>query len=76
MMSTHEASILPSCDALLNRFYENYWNPRWHIELLEKCLEVNKKIYLCLIDCGKAFDLANHNKLMEKTRPSKMDRQD
>ena len=45
------------------------------IKLLEKC-EVNKKIYQCFIDYGKALDLANHYKLMEKARQRKMDGKD
>ena len=33
--------------------------------LIERCLEVNKNIFLCFIDYTKAFDSINHNKLIE-----------
>ena len=35
-------------------------NIRW---IIEKAREFQKNIYFCFIDCAKAFDCANHNKL-------------
>ena len=35
-------------------------NIRW---IMEKAREFQKNIYLCFIDCGKAFDCVDHNKL-------------
>ena len=31
--------------------------------ILEKARECQKNIYLCFIDCAKAFDCVDHNKL-------------
>ena len=31
--------------------------------ILEKAREFQKNIYLCFIDCAKAFDCVDHNKL-------------
>ena len=33
---------------------------RW---IMEKAREFQKNIYLCFIDCAKAFDCVDHNKL-------------
>ena len=47
-------------------------NIRW---IIEKAREFQKNIYFCFIDCAKAFDCVDHNKLwkilkeMENTRP-------
>ena len=35
-------------------------NIRW---IMEKAREFQKNIYFCLIDCAKAFDCVDHNKL-------------
>ena len=35
-------------------------NIRW---IIEKAREYQKNIYLCFIDCAKAFDYVDHNKL-------------
>ena len=35
-------------------------NIRW---IIEKAREFQKNIYLCFIDCAKAFDCVDHNKL-------------
>ena len=35
-------------------------NIRW---IMEKAREFQKNIYFCFIDCAKAFDCVNHNKL-------------
>ena len=37
-------------------------NIRW---IIEKAREFQKNIYFCLIDCTKAFDCVDHNKLWE-----------
>ena len=31
--------------------------------IIEKARELQKSIYFCFIDCGKAFDCVDHNKL-------------
>ena len=31
--------------------------------IIEKAREFQKNIYFCLIDCAKAFDCVDHNKL-------------
>ena len=31
--------------------------------IIEKAREYQKNIYLCFIDCAKAFDYVDHNKL-------------
>ena len=31
--------------------------------IIEKATEFQKNIYFCFIDCAKAFDLVDHNKL-------------
>ena len=31
--------------------------------IMEKAREFQKNIYFCFIDCGKAFDCVDHNKL-------------
>ena len=31
--------------------------------IMEKARDFQKKIYFCFIDCGKAFDCVDHNKL-------------
>ena len=43
--------------------------------IIEKAREFQKNIYFCFIDCAKAFDCVNHNKLWKtlrdgNTRPS------
>ena len=35
-------------------------NIRW---IIEKARELQKNIYFCFIDCAKAFDCVDHNKL-------------
>ena len=35
-------------------------NIRW---IIEKAREFQKNIYFCFIDCAKAFDCVDHNKL-------------
>jgi len=35
-------------------------NIRW---IIKKVKEFQKNIYFCIIDCAKAFDCVNHNKL-------------
>ena len=37
-------------------------NIRW---ITEKAREFQKNIYFCFIDCAKAFDCVDHNKLWE-----------
>ena len=37
-------------------------NIRW---IIEKAREFQKNIYFCFIDCAKAFDCADHNKLLK-----------
>jgi len=44
--------------------------------VLEKYLEINKKVYLCFIDYEKAFDRVYHQKLMELLKKSRMDGRD
>ena len=44
--------------------------------ILEKYLEIHKKVYLCFIDYEKAFDRVYHQKLMEKIRRSQIDGRD
>ena len=39
-------------------------NIRW---IIEKAREFQKNIYFCLIDCAKAFDCVDHNKLWENS---------
>ena len=41
--------------------------------LIERCLEVNKNIFLCFIDYTKAFDSINHNKLIESLEKTETD---
>ena len=46
-------------------------NIRW---IIEKAREFQKNIYICFIDCAKAFDCVDHNKLWKilkdgNTRP-------
>ena len=40
-------------------------NIRW---IIEKAREVQKNIYFCFIDCAKAFDCVDHNKLENSER--------
>ena len=40
-------------------------NIRW---IIEKAREYQKNIYLCFIDCAKAFDYVDHNKLWKALR--------
>ena len=44
--------------------------------LIERCLEVNKDIFLCFIDYPKAFDSINHNKLIESLEKTEIDGND
>ena len=49
-------------------------NIRW---IIEKARELQKNIYFCFIDCAKAFDCVDHNKLWEilrdgNTRPPEL----
>ena len=44
--------------------------------LIERCLEVNKDIFLCFIDYTKAFDSINHNKLIESLEKTEIDGKD
>ena len=37
-------------------------NIRW---IMEKAREFQKNIYFCFIDCAKAFDCVDHNKLLK-----------
>ena len=34
-----------------------------YTEIIKKAREFQKNIYFCFIDCAKAFDCADHNKL-------------
>ena len=36
--------------------------------IIEKARELKKKIYFCFIDCAKAFDCVDHNKLENSSR--------
>ena len=40
-------------------------NIRW---IIEKAREFQKNIYFCFIDCAKAFDCVDHNKLENSER--------
>ena len=40
-------------------------NIRW---IIEKARELQKNIYFCFIDCAKAFDCVDHNKLENSER--------
>ena len=40
-------------------------NIRW---IMEKAREFQKNIYFCFIDCAKAFDCVDHNKLWKILR--------
>ena len=40
-------------------------NIRW---IMEKTREFQKNIYFCFIDCAKAFDCVDHNKLENSQR--------
>ena len=40
-------------------------NIRW---IMEKAREFQKNIYFCFIDCAKAFDCVDHNKLESSSR--------
>ena len=40
-------------------------NIRW---IMEKAREFQKNIYFCFIDCAKAFDCVDHNKLENSER--------
>ena len=44
--------------------------------ILEKYLEIHKKVYLCFIDYEKAFDRVHHAKLIKKIVCSQMDGKD
>ena len=49
-------------------------NIRW---IIKKARELQKNIYFCFIDCAKAFDCVDHNKLWEilrdgNTRPPEL----
>ena len=51
---------------------EQIANIHW---IMEKAREFQKNMYFCFIDCAKAFDCVDHNKLwkiLKETRPPEL----
>ena len=44
--------------------------------LTQRCLDVNKDVYACLVDYEKAFDRVRHDQLMKILREKQLDAQD
>jgi hypothetical protein len=44
--------------------------------LAEKCIEVQKDLYICFIDYSKAFDTVNHEKIIETLQKTGIDEND
>ena len=51
---------LPDVQAGFRKGRGQIANIQW---IIEKAREFQKNIYFCLIDCAKAFDCVDHNKL-------------
>ena len=44
--------------------------------IVEKCIETQKDIYACFIDYSKAFEIVNHEKLIECLKTTDIDQSD